>query len=194
MLQKLLFQPYFIALLFFVNLLGTIYGYFWYGNQLQETPLHFLPFVPDSPTASLFFTIFLFFILKGKNVPLIEALAFTTLVKYGVWAVIMNLLTLYISGDLSWQGYMLIASHGAMAVQAFLYAPLYKIELRHLTIAAIWLLHNELIDYVYGMMPAYGSLSDYQQHIGYFTFWLSIITILIVYHISVKNNLKYTIS
>ncbi|SFL85323.1 Uncharacterized membrane protein YpjA [Gracilibacillus orientalis] len=194
MLQKLLFHPYFIALLFIVNLVGTIYGYFWYGNQLVDAPVYFLPFVPDSPTASLFFTLFLFFILRGKHVPIIEALAFTTLVKYGIWAVVMNLLTLYISGDLSWQGYMLIASHGAMAVQAFLYAPLYKFKLSHLAIAAIWLLHNELIDYVYDMMPVYGSLSDYQQHIGYFTFWLSIITIFIVYHISVKKNLKYTIT
>ncbi|WP_208587940.1 lipoprotein heptaprenylglyceryl N-acetyltransferase LhaT [Gracilibacillus suaedae] len=190
MLQKILFHPYFIALLFIVNLLGTIYGYFWYGNQLSDTPVQFLAFVPDSPTASLFFTLFLFFLLMGKHVPIIEALAFTSLVKYGTWAVVMNLLTLYISGDLSWQGYMLIASHGAMAIQAFLYAPLYKIKLGHLAIAAVWLLHNELIDYVYGMMPVYGSLTDYQQHIGYFTFWLSIITIFTVYQISVKKNIR----
>ncbi|WP_163581999.1 DUF1405 domain-containing protein [Gracilibacillus saliphilus] len=189
-LQKILFHPYFIALLFIVNLLGTIYGYFWYGNQLSDTPVQFLAFVPDSPTASLFFTLFLLFLLIGKHVPIIEALAFTSLVKYGTWAVVMNLLTLYISGDLSWQGYMLIASHGAMAIQAFLYAPLYKIKLGHLAIAAIWLLHNELIDYVYGMMPVYGSLTDYQQHIGYFTFWLSIITIFTVYQISVKKNIR----
>ncbi|QGH34780.1 DUF1405 domain-containing protein [Gracilibacillus salitolerans] len=189
-LQKFLFHPYFIALLFIVNLLGTIYGYFWYGNQLSNTPVQFLAFVPDSPTASLFFTLFLFFLLVGKRVPIIEALAFTSLVKYGTWAVVMNLLTLYFNGDLSWQGYMLIASHGAMAIQAFLYAPLYKIELGHLAIAAIWLLHNELIDYVYGMMPVYGSLTDYHQHIGYFTFWLSIITIFTVYQISVKKNIR----
>src|SRR5699024_6063647 len=124
MIQRILFHPYSIGLLFIVNLLGTIYGYFWYGNQLSNTPIYFLPFVPDSPTASLFFTIFLFFIMRGKQVPYIEALAFTTLVKYGVWAVIMNLLTLYVNGTLPWQAYMLIASHGAMALQAFLYAPL----------------------------------------------------------------------
>ncbi|UOQ85867.1 DUF1405 domain-containing protein [Gracilibacillus salinarum] len=188
MMRKFLFHPNMIALLFIVNLFGTIYGYFWYGNQLADTPIPFLLFVPDSPTASLFFTIFLFFILKGKNVPLIEALAFTTLVKYGIWAVIMNILTLIVTGDLSWQGYMLIASHGAMAIQAFLYAPLYKIRLVHLTIAGIWLLHNEMIDYVYGMMPVYGSLSDYQTHIGYFTFWLSVVTILTVYYWSVHRK------
>lgn len=188
MIYRILFHPYFLGFLFIVNLLGTIYGYVWYGNQLKNTPVIFLPFVPDSPTASLFFTIFLFFIIKGKQVPYIEALAFTTLVKYGIWAVVMNLLTLYVNGSLSWQAYMLIASHGAMALQAFLYSPLYSFKLKHLAVAGIWLLHNEIIDYVFGMMPTYGSLADYQDQIGYFTFWLSVFTIITVYFVSVKRS------
>lgn len=77
-----------------------------------------------------------------------------------------------------------------MAIQAFLYAPLYKIKISHLTIAAIWLLHNEIIDYIFDMMPTYGSLSNYQNQIGYFTFWLSIVVIIVVYQISVKKQIK----
>src|SRR5699024_5607877 len=122
----------FIFILFLINLFGTIYGYIWYKGQLAQTPLIFLPFVPDSPTASLFFTIFLAFYLFNKNVPYIEALALTSLFKYGIWAVVMNILTLTINGSLSWEGYMLIASHGAMALQGLLYASSYKIKLRHL--------------------------------------------------------------
>ena len=45
----------FLWILFTVNLLGTIYGYYWYKGQLEITPVAFLAFVPDSPTASLFF-------------------------------------------------------------------------------------------------------------------------------------------
>ncbi|WP_066193233.1 MULTISPECIES: lipoprotein heptaprenylglyceryl N-acetyltransferase LhaT [Gracilibacillus] len=188
MIRKLLFHPITIALLFFINLIGTIYGYYWYNSQLQQTPAIFLAFVPDSPTASLFFTIFLLVLLLGKKAPTIEALAYTTLIKYGIWAVIMNLLTLYIEGSISWQSYMLIASHGAMALQAVLFAPLYTFKLKHLTIAGIWLLHNEIIDYVYGMMPIYYSLTSYQEHIGYFTFWLSVMVLLVAYHQVVKRN------
>ncbi|KPD00816.1 hypothetical protein LR69_00898 [Geobacillus sp. BCO2] len=44
-----------VWLLLFVNAAGTIYGYYWYRYQLADTPPVFLPFVPDSPTASLFF-------------------------------------------------------------------------------------------------------------------------------------------
>src|SRR5690625_4765477 len=159
-LQYILTYKPFLILLFIVNFFGTIYGYYWYKSQLQVTPAIFVPFVPDSPTATLFFTIFLLFFIFRKNVPYIEAIALTSLIKYGIWAVVMNLLTLWIDGTLHWQGYMLIASHSFMAIQGIIYAPYYRIELRHLTVAAIILLHNEIIDYVYGMMPVYGSLTN----------------------------------
>lgn len=185
--QLLIYKP-FLIVLFIVNLFGTIYGYLWYESQLKITPLMFIPFVPDSPTASLFFTIFLLFFIFGKNIPYIEALAVTSLFKYGIWAVVMNLFTLYINGELVWQGYMLIASHAAMAIQGLLYIPYYKIRLKHLTVAGIVLLHNEIIDYVFGMMPIYSDLTTYMNEIGYFTFWLSIITLLTVYYALNKWN------
>ncbi|MFD2209067.1 DUF1405 domain-containing protein [Virgibacillus halophilus] len=188
MLRIYLLNKQFLILLFIVNLLGTIYGYIWYEPQLAITPAKFLPFVPDSPTASLFFTIFLFFFIFGKNTPYIEALAIMSLFKYGIWAVVMNILTWYVDGGLSWQGYMLIFSHGAMALEGLLYAPFYKIKLRHLVVAGIWVLHNDIIDYVYQMMPIYASLYNYMNEIGYFTFWLSILSILVAYWMTQKKN------
>lgn len=187
-IQYLLTYKPFLIFLFIVNLLGTIYGYYWYKSQLSQTPTIYIPFVPDSPTASLFFTIFLLFFIFHKNVPYIEALAVTSLFKYGLWAVVMNIFTLIIDGSLDWQGYMLIASHAGMAIQGLLYIPYYKIELKHLTVASIVLLHNEIIDYVFGMMPIYSSLTDYMEEIGYFTFWLSIFTIIMTYHLTVKSK------
>ncbi|QSS98452.1 DUF1405 domain-containing protein [Pontibacillus sp. ALD_SL1] len=190
MLRYLLsFKP-FVLLLLIVNILGTIYGYWWYKSQLEITPTIFLPFVPDSPTASLFFCIFLFFFLIKKSVPLIEALAIITLFKYGIWAVVMNILTLIVTGYLPWQGYMLIASHGAMAIQGLLYAPYYKIKVLHIVIAGIWTLHNDIIDYVFGMMPIYSKLSDFSQEIGYFTFWLSLLSIWIAYFLTIHLKRK----
>jgi uncharacterized membrane protein YpjA len=186
MLRYILLDKKFLILLFIINLVGTIYGFMWYGNQLAETPPIFKLFVPDSPTASLFFTIFLLFFIFGKNTPYIEALAIVTLFKYGVWAVVMNILTLIAEGSLHWSGYMLMASHAGMAIQGLLYAPFYKIEGRHLVVAAVWTLHNDVIDYVFGMMPTYGSLTVYMNEIGYFTFWLSILSIYIAYVLTIK--------
>lgn len=173
----------FLWLLLFVNLLGTVYGYDWYMWQLVITEPKFWLFVPDSPTASLFFTLAIFGWLINRNFKLIEALALITLVKYGLWAVVMNLLTLIETGSIGWVGWMLVVSHFAMAVQAILYIPFYKFGLGHIVIAAIWTLHNDVIDYVFGQMPIYSNLMIYINQIGYFTFWLSIVCIALAYFV-----------
>jgi uncharacterized membrane protein YpjA len=171
----------FLILLFLINLFGTIYGYIWYRYQLADTEPQFYIFVPDSPTASLFFTIALVGWIFGRHYKLMEALAVVTLIKYGVWAVVMNLLTFAENGELSSDGWMLVASHGLMAVQAFLYASRYKYTYVHVFIAAVWTLHNDVIDYVFGQMPFYHVINQYPDKIGYFTFWLSIGCIYIAY-------------
>ncbi len=185
LIKYILLDKRFLFLLFLINLAGTIYGYMWYESQLLHTDPIFFVFVPDSPTASLFFTIFLLFFIFGKHIPYIEALAIITLFKYGVWAVVMNLLTLFIEGSLSWQGYMLMASHGAMAIQGLLYAPYYHLRMRHIVFAAVWIFHNDVIDYVFEQMPVYSSLASYLNEIGYFTFWLSILSVAIAYYLTI---------
>ncbi|HLS06604.1 MAG TPA: DUF1405 domain-containing protein [Bacillota bacterium] len=187
-IRQILLDRYFLILLFFINLFGTIYGFLWYESQLRITPTIFLPFVPDSPTASLFFTIWLLFFIYNKNLSYMAALAVMSLFKYGTWAVVMNLFTLFVDGAIGWQGYMLIASHAGMAIQGLLYTPFYNIKMRHFTVAAIWILHNDIIDYVYKMMPIYSSLTDYMNEIGYFTFWLSILTIIFVYFLTIHQQ------
>lgn len=182
-LYTLLKQRIFLIVLLVINFFGTIYGYIWYGPQLEQTPARFLLFVPDSPTASLFFTIFLVLLLLNKSWPLVEALAVVTLFKYGIWAVVMNVLMLVTTGYLSPAGYMLIFSHAAMAVQGLLYLPFYRFKTKHLIIVLIWTLHNDFIDYVYGMMPSYRSLTDYTPAIAYFTFWLSLVSVFLVYYL-----------
>lgn len=167
----------FLWLLLIVNIGGTIYGYYWYIPQLDVTPVKYLLFVPDSPTASLFFVFVLIAFLRYKNYPLFEALALITLIKYGVWAVVMNFLTLKVTGYLPWQGYMLIVSHGAMAVQGILYSKFYKFKLWHVLAAAAWTMHNDVIDYVFMQYPKYPGLELYVRGIAYFTFWLSIVSI-----------------
>lgn len=185
-LYPLLAHKSFLWLLLIINIAGTIYGYIWYGWQLKETPAIFLLFVPDSPTASLFFVFVVVAFLLRKNWPLIEALAIVTLFKYGIWAVVMNFLVFIVSDELDPIGWMLILSHFAMAVQGILYSPFYRFKWWHLIIAAVWTLHNDIIDYVFYMMPRYHMLNDYTAKIGYFTFWLSVLSIAIAYYLVVR--------
>jgi uncharacterized membrane protein YpjA len=177
-----------LKILLIINIAGTIYGYYWYGWQLKQTPSIFLAFVPDSPTASLFFVLVLIAFLLRKNWPLIEALAIVTLFKYGIWAVVMNIFVFIVQGELEPVGFMLILSHFAMAVEGLLYAPFYRFKLKHLVITAIWTLHNDIIDYVFFMLPSYHMLDKYIPQIGYFTFWLSLISIGIAYYVVIKPN------
>lgn len=185
---NMLAQRPMLRLLLYINIFGTAYGYYWYKYQLADTPAVFLPFVPDSPTATLFFVFVLLAFLLRKNWGLVEALALMTLVKYGLWAVVMNLLTLITVGSLPWQSYMLIGSHLAMAVQGVLFAPYYRIKAWHIAVAAVWTLHNDIIDYVFGMMPRYSDLYLYMDEIGYFTFWLSIASIFVCWLIGFRKG------
>lgn len=186
-------NKHFIWLLLIINILGTVYGYYWYRFQLAETPNIFLAFVPDSPTASLFFVIVLVAFLWKKNWPFFESLALITLFKYGVWAVVMNILVYFETGVLGLDSLMLIISHGAMAIQGILYAPFYRIKWEHIVLASIWTLHNDIIDYVFFMMPTYKVLNLYMQEIGYFTFWLSILSIGMAYYFTIRKN-RYTLN
>ncbi|WP_285766216.1 DUF1405 domain-containing protein [Peribacillus sp. SI8-4] len=179
-----------LVLLFIINILGTAFGYYWYGSQLENTPGIFLAFVPDSPTASLFFVFVLWGFLLKRNFGLMEALAIITLFKYGIWAVVMNVMTLVTTGTLPWEGYMLMASHLGMAIQGILYAPFYRIKPWHLIVAGIWTIHNDIIDYVFGMMPIYRDLLMYMNEIGYFTFWLSILSIFVGWYFGYRKNRK----
>ncbi|MGM7635374.1 DUF1405 domain-containing protein [Bacillus sp. Hm123] len=191
-LYGILTNKLFLSILLLINIVGTIYGYIWYGSQLAQTEWYFIPFVPDSPTASLFFVIVLVGFLVKKHWGLFQALAIITLFKYGIWAVIMNILTLKVSGDLPWEGYMLMASHLGMAIQGLLYAPFYRIKWWQLVVAAVWTLHNEIIDYVFMQYPIYSQLNLYIQEIGYFTFWLSVLSIFIAWYVGVRaQRLKW---
>lgn len=171
-----------LRLLFIVNFLGTIYGYYWYKNQLAETPFVLWPFVPDSPTASLFFTAVLAAFLLGRKWLILEALAAITLFKYGIWATVMIIWSAMLGAPLYFDHYMLITSHLGMAIQAVLYAAYYSFKFKHLIIAACWTLLNDTLDYTLGIFPwIHKNLHPYLSYVAGFTVGLSIVSIMLFY-------------
>lgn len=180
----------FLWLLFLVNLAGTVYGYIWYEGQLIATfnnhPLWQIVFVPDSPTASLFFTLSLLYLLFPPQRPyrlarvgrsLIEALAVVCSVKYGVWAVAMIVAGAWQGADLYWQHYMLIASHLGMAFEALLFFRFMRAGAAALVVAAGWLLLNDTVDYTFGVFPYLADeLDDDLSAVRTFTYALSLLS------------------
>ncbi|MEJ7540754.1 DUF1405 domain-containing protein [Staphylococcus intermedius] len=183
--NMLIYQRPILILVIVSNILGTIYGYIWYAPQLLRSPWYFWPFIPDSPTATLFLVISLVLLLLNKKNAIIDTLAFITLLKYGVWAVMMNFLLFIEDNTIYIMGVMLIISHGIMAIQALIFLPQFKFTLMSLAVAIIWIFHNDVVDYVFHQYPVYGGLGHYESQIGYLAFWLSVLPILfVIYQLS----------
>mgnify|MGYP001082249976 FL=1 len=184
-----------LRLLFWVNLLGTAGGYAWYWDQLRETaaekPFWLLPFVPDSPTASLFFSLSLLFLMAERHPvrrtavgrlagvrALVDALAVVTLFKYGVWAVVINFADGWQGGGIDPLQWMLIVSHAGMAIEAIVYAGRLAYGMPALLAASAWTLLNDALDYGLKIHPwLYPPLLDDVPVIGAFTVFMSAVSI-----------------
>ncbi|PZL36945.1 DUF1405 domain-containing protein [Staphylococcus aureus] len=186
--QYTLYQRSWLMMLLICNILGMIYGYIWYGEQLSHTPWHFKIFVPDSPTAILFLVISISMILIQKQNSIIDALAFVTLFKYGIWAVIMNILVIIEQGDITVNGLILMFSHSIMAVQAIYFYPRFKRSMIGISVAMTWVFLNDYIDYFHLQFPYYDFITTHVWQIGVLSCCLSVFGLLL--YIELNKLLK----
>jgi uncharacterized membrane protein YpjA len=156
---------------------------------VANNPFWQVIFVPDSPTASLFFTIAIYMLLYPPKTKfgygfrlLIEALAVVTSVKYGIWAVSIIFAGNAQGSPLVWQDWMLVISHSAMAIEALLYVRLFKLGETMLIPAAAWTFLNDTVDYTYGVFPWLPvQLMDDIASVQYFTFGLTLFSALLAW-------------
>lgn len=186
--QYTLYQRSWLMMLLICNILGMIYGYIWYGEQLSHTPWHFKIFVPGSPTAILYLVISISLILIQKQNSIIDALAFVTLFKYGIWAVIMNILFIIEQGDITVNGLVLMFSHSIMAVQAIYFYPRFKRSMIGISVAMIWVFLNDYIDYFHLQFPYYDFITTHVWQIGVLSCCLSVFGLLL--YIELNKLLK----
>lgn len=192
--------------------LGTLYGYYWYGEQLlytiREKPLWLLPFVPDSPTASLFFTfsvLYLEYDRRYGRLPqvlerrqpagfvrgIVEAFTLVTMVKYGIWAVVIIYWAYSLGEPYVWEHGMLTASHLAMAFAACVYARYYRFGPVHLLCVAAWSFANDVVDYRLTVFPWLSRyLHPYLSQVETFTFLMSVFSVALAgaYLLSYRRN------
>ncbi|HDC6288850.1 TPA: DUF1405 domain-containing protein [Staphylococcus aureus] len=186
--QYTLYQRSWLMMLLICNILGMIYGYIWYGEQLSHTPWQFKIFVPDSPTAILFLVISISLILIQKQNSIIDALAFVTLFKYGIWAVIMNILFIIEQGYITVNGLVLMFSHSIMAVQAIYFYPRFKRSMIGISVAMTWVFLNDYIDYFHLQFPYYDFITTHVWQIGVLSCCLSVFGLLL--YIELNKLLK----
>ena len=133
-----------------INLAGTAFGFWFYRAQLSATPLVMWPIVPVSPLATLYLALSLIAWRRGytgRVAQLIHVLAVMGCLKYGLWAVFVQL---FIEGPshvpfVLWQ--FLIWSHVGMVAQAFLVQRYAQFPLWAVVTATGWFVLNDILDF-----------------------------------------------
>lgn len=146
-------QRWFVLLLLFVNAGGAGAGYFWYAGQLAVTRWYLWPLVADSPVAATIFTGAMASLL-GRKSSFLLLWGSLSVIKYGLWAVIILLHYLLFSGG-QWGGMrlFLLLSHAGMFVEGGVYLRHLRISWEELGGVAGWMLLNDYLDYALGFHP-----------------------------------------
>ena len=148
-----------------INLLGSLYGFYWYRDQFASTSPWMWIFVSDSPLSTFYLTIFLILLLwrgqreEGAAFTPIDSLAYLGLMKYGFWTMFVIALYWGKGGGFVWVDLMLFLSHGAMLVQSLLFFRRYPATRTSLLLAMAWYLVNDYLDYFQGYHPYYPETS-----------------------------------
>ncbi len=163
-------RPLILALVV-INFLGSLYGFYWYRDQLATTSPWVWIFVADSPLSTFYLTILLLLLLwsgrighgdgadaAGTYTP-IDGLAYLGLVKYGFWTMFIIGLYWKMGGAFVWVDLMLFLSHGAMLVQALLFFRRHPSSRNSLLFAMAWFLVDDYLDYFKGYHATYPETS-----------------------------------
>lgn len=138
-----------------INLAGTAFGFWYYRVQFARTPLVMWPFVPDSPSATLFMALSLAMWRLGYDAEWLHVLAFYGNIKLGLWTPYVQLVLNGPEGIALWLYVFLIGSHGAMALQAFVIHRYAEFPVAAVAVATIWYGLNDLVDYFVPLIGEY---------------------------------------
>lgn len=146
-------KPIYLKLLLLVNLPGSLAGFLWYKHHLSVTPWYYLPFVPDSPLSSSLFTLVLFLLLINRAHPLLQLIAYTAVIKYGVWAIFVLTGHWLTGGAVRIIDIALWLSHLGMAVEGAIFWRRLVYEEAYALFTWLWMYFNDFMDYYVGLHP-----------------------------------------
>ncbi|NLK01036.1 MAG: DUF1405 domain-containing protein [Clostridia bacterium] len=147
------FRKWFLTVLIIVNILGSIYGYYWYAGQLAVTPKKLWLFTFDSPFSTTLFALALLGISFGVKNRILQLVAYTSVIKYGLWAAVVIVHSWLTGIDPTWITVMLLLTHLGMAAEGFIFIRHLRVSYQHLAFLSIWFLLNDYMDYVVGVHP-----------------------------------------
>lgn len=163
--------------LFFINLVGSVYGFYWYREQLAVTPWYYWLFTPDCPLASTYFTLTLGLWLSGRRSDWFEAFTYVTSAYFGVWTVVVIAQYFIVHQTFDWANFTLLASHVGLGLEGFLFLAVHRVRLRHLGIASGWILTQWYFDYYQGTNPWLQAPELINQVKTFSWVWLLVLTL-----------------
>ncbi|MDS0297887.1 DUF1405 domain-containing protein [Halogeometricum sp. S1BR25-6] len=138
-----------------VNLLGTLFGFWYYRFQLANSRLVIWPAVPDSPLVTLFMVASLVSWTVGRDRDWIHALAFVGNLKYGFWVVVVQLAINDVLATGDPYHWFLLVSHLGMGLQAFVVYRYADFTVPAVAVAAGWFTFNDVVDYFVPLVGDY---------------------------------------
>jgi uncharacterized membrane protein YpjA len=137
-----------VPLVVLTNLVGTAFGFWYYGFQFSLEPVVMWPFVPDSPVATLFIALAFGAWYLGRPNEYLNALAFFGGLKLGAWTPYVLVVFMEDFSYLHVAMYnFLFWSHLAMVVEAFVIHRFSDFPVRAVLVGVLWYGFNDLVDY-----------------------------------------------
>ncbi|MGC7846865.1 DUF1405 domain-containing protein [Desulforudis sp. 1088] len=153
LLGYLLVRRRLLLALLLINAAATVYGFFWYREQLAATPWYYWPFTPECPIQSLLFALVLGLRLSGRPWAFLEAFTMLGLIKYGAWTVGIIGHHWFTGGQWDFEKVFLFVAHVGMAYQGIVFLPL-LVPARYLVfLVGPWFGFMDFLDYGAGIHP-----------------------------------------
>ena len=141
-----------------INLVGTLFGFWYYRVQLSYTPVVGWPFVPDSPLATLFIALALALWALDRRNEYLNVLAFYGNIKLGLWTpwVLAVFADQFLEINPIPMYAFLFVSHLGMVAQAFLIHRISEFPTKAVGVALAWYTLDLTVDYFY---PVFGGFT-----------------------------------
>lgn len=130
-----------------VNLAATVYGFFWYRDQLAQSPFPAWIIIADSPLSCLYLAVAQIAFLRGRRAALFEGLGYLGMMVYGLWSTFVLLLYAALGGRLLLIDWLLIIGHVGMFLEGLFFLFGRGTELWAVGVATAWFLFDHWLDY-----------------------------------------------
>jgi|TARA_B100000959_G_C14957013_1_gene614166 uncharacterized membrane protein YpjA len=181
-----------LILVLIANIFGVGFGFYYYQGLLANAPIWALPFIPDSPISTLFFSLAILLILINRKSDIVTSLASVYVMKYGIWTMFVILYYPYhfLTPQLANYYWLMFILHFGMVIEPILILHTMKRKKMILLVPIVWLLLNDLIDYGLNMNPLEPYSLPNIQIVGIFSIMETIILSAVVYTLAGNSKIK----